>query len=46
MCGSGQYLTGPYISLQHTLAVMPLLEEKKKKVEGTRKPSMLPGNCG
>ena len=37
MSGSGQYLEGPYVTLQHTLAVMSLLEKKKKKVEGLRK---------
>ena len=30
MSGSGQYLAGPYVTLQHTLAVMSLLEKKEK----------------
>ena len=43
MSGSGQYLAGPYVTLQHTLAVMSLLEKKEKKFRESGKPSMRPG---
>ncbi len=46
MSGSGQYLAGPYLTLQHTLAVMSLLEKKRKKLREPGKPSMWPGSCG
>jgi len=46
MCGSGQYLAGPYITLQHTLAVMSLCWLKRKKLSEPGKPSMQHGIWG